>query len=54
MSPGPGIRAIPRVTRTLCSSMLGKQLLRDDGVTGLFAAMFGDSEGAEGGPRVLV
>lgn len=48
MSPRPGLRPLPDFTLKLCSSTLGKQLLREDGVGGLLSAMFGDTEGDEG------
>lgn len=48
LSVRPGLRPLPDEARKICSSMLGAQLLREDGISGLLSAMFGDAEGSEG------
>lgn len=48
MTPRPGFPRLPHSTRTMCSNMLGEQLLRDDGVSGLLSATFGDMTDHDG------
>jgi hypothetical protein len=48
MSPRPGFPRVPDSTRSVCSDVLGTQLLRDDGVSGLLSATFRDATDQDG------
>ncbi|KAF8319706.1 hypothetical protein DL93DRAFT_2053341, partial [Clavulina sp. PMI_390] len=50
MTASPSRRSLPEPTRKLCSRLLSEQILRQDGVTGLFFAMFDESDIGEDAP----
>lgn len=45
MTLRPGSPRLPDTTRSMCSHMLGTQLVRGDGVSGLLSATLGEQDG---------